>query len=123
MSAAITRVRAKILFVGEGNMDDSTLQRIQNDPNYIHLSQARKSFGWTLSIIMLVIYYGFISLVAFAPSVIGINIGGSITFGLLLGVAVILSAIILTGIYVWRANAQYDALTKAIVNASAMGAK
>jgi uncharacterized membrane protein (DUF485 family) len=104
-------------------MDDLALKRIQDDPNYIQLTQARRSFGWTLSIIMLVIYYGFIALVAFAPSVIGINIGGSITFGLLLGVAVILSAIILTGIYVWRANAQYDALTKAIVNASAMGAK
>jgi uncharacterized membrane protein (DUF485 family) len=104
-------------------MDEPSLQRIQNDPNYIQLSQARKSFGWTLSIIMLVIYYGFIALVAFAPNIIGINIGGSITLGLLLGVAVILSAIILTGIYVWRANAQYDTLTKAIVNASAMGAK
>jgi uncharacterized membrane protein (DUF485 family) len=104
-------------------MDDLALKRIQDDPNYIQLTQARRSFGWTLSIIMLVIYYGFIALVAFAPSVIGINIGGSITFGLLLGVAVILSAITLTGIYVWRANSQYDALTKAIVNASAMGAK
>jgi uncharacterized membrane protein (DUF485 family) len=104
-------------------MDEATLRRIQNDPNYIHLAQARKSFGWTLSIIMLVIYYGFIALVAFAPSVIGIKIGGWITFGLLLGVSVILSAIILTGIYVWRANAEYDALTRAIINASAMGAK
>jgi uncharacterized membrane protein (DUF485 family) len=102
-------------------MDEPTLLRIQNDPNYIRLSQTRKTFGWTLSIIMLVIYYGFIALVAFAPNVIGIKVGSSITFGLILGVAVILSAIVLTGIYVWRANAQYDALTKAIVDASALG--
>jgi uncharacterized membrane protein (DUF485 family) len=104
-------------------MDEAALRRIQDDPNYIHLAQARKSFGWTLSIIMLVIYYGFIALVAFAPGVIGIKIAGWITFGLVLGVSVILSAILLTGIYVWRANAEYDALTRAIVNASAMGAK
>jgi uncharacterized membrane protein (DUF485 family) len=104
-------------------MDEPTLTRIQNDPNYIRLSQTRKMFGWTLSIIMLVIYYGFIALVAFAPSVIGVKIGGSITFGLILGVAVILSAIVLTGIYVWRANAQYDTLTKAIVDASTTGAR
>jgi uncharacterized membrane protein (DUF485 family) len=101
-------------------MDERTLMRIQSDPNYIRLSQTRKKFGWTLSIIMLVIYYGFIALVAFAPNVIGIKVSGSITFGLVLGVAVILSAIILTGIYVWRANAEYDALTKAIVDASAL---
>ncbi len=72
---------------------------------------------------MLVIYYGFIALVAFAPGVIAIKLAGSITIGLVLGVAIILSAIILTGIYVLRANAQYDELTKAIVNANAMGGK
>ena len=104
-------------------MDSTTLQRIQSDPNYIELVKTRKAFGWTLAIIMLVIYYGFIALVAFAPSVIGTPIGAGLTLGLPLGVAVILSAILLTGIYVWRANAQYDALTRAIVNANAMGAK
>jgi uncharacterized membrane protein (DUF485 family) len=106
---------------GRKQMDQPTLARIQNDRNYIQLSQTRKSFGWTLSIIMLVIYFGFIALVAFAPKVIGNKVAGSITFGLILGVAVILSAIILTGIYVWRANARYDALTKAIVDATALG--
>jgi uncharacterized membrane protein (DUF485 family) len=72
---------------------------------------------------MLVIYYGFIALVAFAPSVIAANLAGSITIGLLLGVAIILAAIVLTGVYVLRANAQYDDLTKAIVNANAVGGK
>ena len=72
---------------------------------------------------MLVIYYGFIALVAFAPSAIAVKMVGAITVGLVLGVAIILAAIVLTGIYVLRANAQYDELTKAIVNANAMGGK
>ncbi len=104
-------------------MDEAALVRIQNDPNYIQLVATRKSFGWTLSIIMLVIYYGFIALVAFAPRVIAIDVAGSITIGLVLGVAIILSAILLTGIYVMRANSQYDDLTKAIVNANATGGR
>ena len=104
-------------------MDDTAIKRIQSDPNYIKLVSERKSFGWTLSIIMLVIYYGFIALVAFAPSVIAVKLAGSITIGLVLGVAIILAAVLLTGLYVMRANAQYDDLTKAIVDANAMGGK
>ncbi len=104
-------------------MDDAALARIERDPNYIQLVKARKSFGWTLTIIMLVIYYGYIALVAFTPTVLAIKIAGSITVGLALGVAIILAAILLTGIYVLRANSQYDDLTKAIVNAAAMGGK
>jgi uncharacterized membrane protein (DUF485 family) len=104
-------------------MDDAALTRIQSDPNYIKLVSERKSYGWTLSIIMLAVYYGYIALVAFAPSVIGIKIAGVITIGLVLGAAIIVFAILLTGIYVLRANAQYDDLTKAIVNANATGGK
>ena len=104
-------------------MDDNAIARIQQDPNYIKLVSERKSFGWTLSIIMLVIYYGYIAIVAFAPSVIASPLFGSITVGIVLGVAIILAAIILTGVYVLRANTEYDDLTKAIVAAASAGGK
>ena len=104
-------------------MDDAVVKRIENDPNYIKLITERNSFAWMLSIIMLVIYYGFIALVAFAPTVIAVKLFGSITVGLVLGLAIILAAIILTGVYVLRANAEFDDLTKAIVNANAVGGK
>jgi uncharacterized membrane protein (DUF485 family) len=97
-------------------MDVSTLQRIAADPNYQKLVSERKSFGWTLAIITLVIYYGYIAIVAFAPSVIAIKVSGDITVGIILGVAIILASILLTGIYVLRANSEYDDLTNAIVN-------
>jgi uncharacterized membrane protein (DUF485 family) len=97
-------------------MDVSTLQRIEADPNYRKLVSERKSFGWTLAIITLVIYYGYIAIVAFAPSVIAIKVSGDITVGIILGVAIILASILLTGIYVLRANSEYDDLTNAIVN-------
>ena len=104
-------------------MEDAVIKRIQSDPNYIKLVAERRTYGWTLSIIVLVIYYGFIALVAFAPGVIAVKLAGSITVGLVLGVAIILASILLTGVYVLRANAQYDDLTKAIVNANAVGGK
>jgi len=103
-------------------MDDSTVARLQNSPGFIELARVRRSFAWTLTILMLVIYFGFIALVAFAPSAIGVVIGGSITWGLALGIAVIFSAILLTGIYVWRANSSFDEMTRAIVANNATGA-
>lgn len=104
-------------------MDDATVARIENSAAFNELVNSRKTFAWTLTILMLVIYYGFIALVAFAPAAIGTSISGSITFGLALGVAVILSAIILTGVYVWRANGRFEALTTAIVAEAAKGAR
>jgi uncharacterized membrane protein (DUF485 family) len=104
-------------------MNQTSLRRIENDPNYLKLVSERKSLGWTLAIITLIMYYGYIAIVAFAPSVIAVPLFGSITIGIVLGVAIILASILLTGIYVLRANSEYDELTNAIVAASMRGGK
>ncbi len=104
-------------------MDETTMKRIQSDPNYIKLVGERKSFGWTLAILMLALYYGYIALVAFDPGLIAVKVSGMITVGLILGAGLILISIVLTGVYVMRANSQYDDLTAAIVNANAAGGK
>ncbi len=104
-------------------MDPTTLSRIEADPNYQKLVSERKSFGWMLAIIILVLYYGYIAIVAFAPSVIAVPVSGNITVGILMGLALILLSILLTGLYVLRANSQYDDLTRAIVNAAMTGGR
>jgi uncharacterized membrane protein (DUF485 family) len=104
-------------------MDASTLRRIETDPNFVKLVAERKSFGWTLAIITLVLYYGYIAIVAFWPAVISAKVAGNITIGIIMGVALILLSILLTGIYVIRANGQYDDLTTAIVNAVKTGGR
>ena len=97
-------------------MDDKILSRITADPNYQKLVADRSSLGKTLSIVIIVLYFGFILLVAFAPGLLGASLmGGVTTIGIVVGVAVILSAFLLTGIYVARANSTFDALTLKIV--------
>jgi uncharacterized membrane protein (DUF485 family) len=92
---------------------------IKRNPKYQQLVHERSSFGWTLSIIMLVIYVGFILLIGYAPKFLGTPIGsGVMTIGIPIGLAVILSAFILVGIYVFRANATYDSLIRDIVEES-----
>ena len=104
-------------------MDQMTARRIENDPNYQKLVSERRSLGWTLAIITLIMYYGYIAIVAFIPSLIATPLFGSITVGIVLGIAIILASILLTGIYVMRANSDYDDLTAAIVSANNKGTK
>ena len=88
--------------------------RIRNNPDFVELEAKRGRFGWTLAIIMLVIYYGFIIMLAFFKDVLSMEIGGGITLAFPIGLGVLVSAIVLTGIYVLRANGEYDRLTKRI---------
>ncbi|ACA17365.1 protein of unknown function DUF485 [Methylobacterium sp. 4-46] len=87
--------------------------RILNNPKFRELVAERTRFGWLLSAIMLGIYLGFVLLVAFAKGFLAMKIGAGVTsLGILLGVAVIVSAFVLTGIYVQRANGRFDDLTR-----------
>ncbi len=104
-------------------MDATALARIQNDPNYKTLVAERKSFGWTLAILTLVLYYGYIGIVAFSPETIAMKVSGNITVGIILGIGLILISILLTGIYVVRANSRYDQLNQAIIQAASAGGR
>ncbi|MCX6074408.1 MAG: DUF485 domain-containing protein [Campylobacterales bacterium] len=99
-------------------MKQEMVDRIKNDPDYIHLVRVRSRFAWTLTLIMLVIYFGFVLVIAFDPPYLGtpLSPGSVTTIGIPIGVGVILSAFILTGIYVRRANGEFDELTKRIKN-------
>jgi len=108
--------REKIAAHWEDEVDDRTISRIRRNPKFIELERRRNGFSWTLCILMLVIYYGFIALVAFAPGLMAEPLGGSvITLGFPLGLGVIASAVVLTGIYVWRANSEFDRLIRDVV--------
>jgi uncharacterized membrane protein (DUF485 family) len=94
-------------------MTSGEAQRIMGNPKFQELVQTRTRFAWTLAFIMLAIYLSFIFLVAFAPKLMAVKIGGGVTsLGIVLGLVVIVSAFLLVGIYVQRANGRYDDLTR-----------
>ncbi|CAA2102744.1 MULTISPECIES: DUF485 domain-containing protein [Methylobacterium] len=96
-------------------MSDIETARIAQNPRFKELVHERTRFGWTLTILMLLVYFGFIGLIAFDKSLLALKIGSATTsLGLILGVAVIVFAFILTGIYVQRANGRFDELTAAL---------
>ena len=97
-------------------MQKDVVRAVLNNPKYQELVRKRTTFSWTLAILVLIIYYGFILLVAYAKPFLSTPIGpGAVmTIGIPIGVGVIVSSFILTGIYVWRANTQFDRLTNEI---------
>ncbi|MDD2837832.1 DUF485 domain-containing protein [Sulfuricurvum sp.] len=97
-------------------MKQEMVDRIKNDPDFILLTRERSKFAWTLTIIMLAIYFGFVLTIAFDPSILGtpLSSGSVTTIGIPIGIAVIISTFILTGIYVRRANGEFDELSARI---------
>jgi uncharacterized membrane protein (DUF485 family) len=96
------------------NVKDAS--QIRREPLFQELVDRRTRFAWVLSAAMLVIYFGFIAIIAFAPKLLATPIGtGVTTVGIPVGVFVIVSAFALTGIYVKRANSVFDPLTRKII--------
>jgi uncharacterized membrane protein (DUF485 family) len=100
-----------------GGLMDTTLgDRIAADPNYQLLRAKRLRFGWALAIAMLVVYYGFILLIAFRKDVLAVRLGeGVMTWGIPIGFGVIIFTIVVTAVYVQRANREYDDLNEKVV--------
>jgi uncharacterized membrane protein (DUF485 family) len=99
-------------------MEQELAQRIASHPKYKELKAKRSSFGWWLTLAMMVVYYGFILLVAFNKEFLSQRLGaGVMTIGMPIGFGVIVFTIVITAIYVRRANSEYDDLTAEIAKA------
>lgn len=90
-------------------MNEAIIDRISQDPRYAALVARRSRFGWIMSAFMFVAFVGFIMAVAFDKALLAAPIGDGVTsVGIPVGLGLIAFAIILTGIYVIRANTVFD---------------
>ena len=98
-------------------MQSNVYERIRANPKYQQLKSTRNTYGWIMTVIMLVVYYGYIALIAFDKDFLAKPMGASgvTTIGMPIGVGVILFTVIITGIYVRRANTEFDAIKEEII--------
>ena len=91
--------------------------KIRANPKYQQLRSTRNAYGWIMTALMLIVYYGYTALVAFNKAFLATPLGpnGVMTIGIPIGVGVILFTIIITGIYVRRANTEFDALKQQVI--------
>ena len=100
-------------------MENDMAAKIAANPKYQKLVSTRSSFGWILTMIMMVVYYGYIAIIAFNKEMLAARLGeGVMTVGIPVGLGVIFFTILITGFYVRRANSEFDQLTREIVEES-----
>ena len=97
-------------------MSDPIVDKILRDPKYQELQSKRNRLAIILTILMLVVYYGYIALIAFDKEFLAQPIGSGVTtLGIPIGFGIIVFTVLITGIYVRRANGEFDKLTKEIL--------
>ena len=102
---------------------DELYHRIYADPEFQQVQRRRSRFSWTLAAIMFFSYFTFILVIAFFPALFAVPLGPNtvVTWGIPLGVSIIVLGFVLTGIYVRRANGEFDRSIAAIVRRLSAG--
>ncbi|MDA3806926.1 MAG: DUF485 domain-containing protein [Thiomicrorhabdus sp.] len=96
-------------------MDQAKIEKIKSLPEYQQLVKERTSLAWKLSLSILVVYYGYIMLLAFNSEFFTTIVSGEyVSIGFPIGVAIIIFSFLLTGYYVKKANDDFDVLTAKI---------
>lgn len=100
-------------------MEDISVAKIAANPKYQRLIKTRSTFGWLLTAIMMIVYYGYIAIIAFNKDLLAARMGdGVMTVGIPIGFGVIVFTIVITGLYVRRANTEFDRLTAEVIEES-----
>lgn len=90
---------------------------VRLNPHFHQLVKRRSRWAWGLASVILLIYFAFILLIAFAPQWLAqpVAAGSVMTIGIPIGVLVIVVAFVLTGVYVHKANTDFDRITQQII--------
>lgn len=95
---------------------DDIQARIRANPKFEQFVSTRNTYSIIMAILGALAYYGFILLVAYDKEFLAQKIGAGVTsVGIPLGVGVIVFTIIITWIYVRRANTEFDQINAEII--------
>ncbi len=85
--------------------------KIKADPEFKILVKKRRKLSLILTALTLVAYFSFVLTLAYAPAVFATPIyeGSVTTIGIPVGIGIIIIAFALTGVYVRKANTEFDA--------------
>jgi uncharacterized membrane protein (DUF485 family) len=93
-----------------------TVHKILEDPEFKALASQKNTVSLVLTIVELVLYFGFIALIAYNKPFLAQKIanGSAITVGIPIAVGVIILSWVLTGVYIFWANTTYDESVKRV---------
>ncbi len=98
-------------------MQDTIVDKVLKHPKYAELVRRRTRVSIMFFAVALVIYSGFILTLAFLPGVFAqpIGPGWTMSVGVLTGILVVFSAVIMIALYTYVSNKTFDPLLEAIM--------
>ncbi len=98
-------------------MSSEMYERMRVNPKFQELIATRGRFAWTLSFIVLILFYGFVMAVAFIPGTLGqpVSEGSMLTIGVAVELFLFIFFWGLAAFYVKRANTEFDAMTQEVI--------
>ena len=98
-------------------MATDVVDRIRSNPKFLQMVKIRNNYSIIMSIMMMVVYFGYILLIAFNKQFLAIKVseGSVMSIGIPMGLGVLVFTIIITAIYVRRANTEFDAMKDEVV--------
>jgi uncharacterized membrane protein (DUF485 family) len=98
-------------------MSSAMYERMRDNPKFQELVRKRGRFAWTMAAIVLILFYGFVLMVAYQPALLGQPLfdGGMLTVGVAAELFLFVLFWVLSFVYVRRANGEFDNLTQEIV--------
>ena len=97
-------------------MDESQVKEILRNPKFQQLVGKQRTLSWTLTAVMLFIYIGFILLVAYNKEFLASSFSGVITWGIPLGIGVIVASFVLCWVYSSISNKSFDRLNQEAID-------
>nr|WP_269471084.1 DUF485 domain-containing protein [Neisseria animalis] len=87
-------------------------------PKFQRMALQKSVIGWVFSAIIFLVYVSFIWVIGTNPQLFAtkVNPDGVTTWGIYIGVFVIVFSFVMTAVYVWIANSRFDNMTKAVVD-------
>ncbi|WP_107688757.1 DUF485 domain-containing protein [Neisseria wadsworthii] len=99
-------------------MDKQTARRVLDDPEFQKMARQKALLGWGFSAVILFMYLAYIWVIGSNPDLLKspVSADGITTWGIYVGIFVIVFSFITTGIYVTIANGKFEKMTKQVID-------
>lgn len=99
-------------------MNGIDIEQIKNHPSFKEMERKKSRLGISFTIATLIMYFSYIIMIGVNPELFGTPVSASsvTTWGIYWGIFVILFSIIITAVYVYKANGEFDDLTKKMID-------
>ena len=98
-------------------MSHAMAEHIRSNPKFRHLVRTRNAWATALTLLVVVVYFGYILLIAFDRDLLATKLapGSVISIGIPMGLGVILFTILITAVYVHLANTRFDRMAAEVL--------